>query len=1097
MRHPVRTRFLPCFVFALTLSLCVPDARAAEPARQGLPLEPTRKLEYVLDQGTWLSLTVSPDGSEIIFELLGDLFRMASSGGTAVPVTSGMAFDSQPAWSPDGEWIAFLSDRDGAENLWIAKPDGSDARKLSNETGMAELASPAWFPDGGAVIVSKAAEGVWVYELWMYHLKGGSGVQITKAMPKPDLPRSQRQNALGPVVSPDGRYVYFARRTGGFAYNAVFPLWQVARMDLVTGDEDVLTQAPGSGFAPRISPDGRFLAYGTRQDTETALRIRDLQTGEDRELAFPIQRDDQESRFTRDLLPGYSFTPDGAALLLAYDGRFQRISVADGTVTPIGFSARINLELGPALDFPYRVEEGPVKARLIQDPRISPDGGRLACSVLSYLYVTELEQPAPVRLETPGRGAYQPAWSPDGKWLAYVSWDGQLGHLWKIPGDGSSPAQQLSRVPGFYADPVWTPDGNRIVLLRGSADDRRVMPDEFSGSGLPLDLIWIPADGGEAVLIAPSRGLGRPHFSREPDRIYVYGVDFFPEKGGRGLVSLRFDGTDRRTHLKVLGKGLYANHEPVGAHDARISPDGRWALANVQNQLYLVAVPPPAIGPEINMNSPTVPARRLTRTGADYFEWADGGETISWAIGSTLFRLALADVSFEPAKPPVTAADDTTPTEPAPLPEAKARTTPLTFEFPRAQPQGTVVLRGARLITMRGQEIIEKGDVVIRDHRIHALGPQGSLQWPAEARVIDLTGKTVIPGLIDTHAHWLEIRRGVLDLQNWSFLANLAYGVTTGLDVQTMTNDMFAYQDLLETGLILGPRAYSTGPGIFSDNDFKSLEEAKGVIGRYRDHYRTRNLKSYIVGNRKQRQWVAQAARELEMMPTTEGGLDLKLDLTHALDGFTGNEHSLPIVPLFSDVVRFYADSRIAYTPTLLVNYGGPFAENNFYTREEVHDDAKLNRFTPPAVIDAKSRRLQWFRRDEYVYPRTAAHAAEILRAGGRVGVGAHGQLQGLGYHWEMWALAEGGMSPLEVLRCATLGGAEIIGLAQDLGSIEPGKLADLVVLDANPLDDIRHTNSVRYVVKNGEVFEGESLNRIWPSPQSLPPLWWWKTDVH
>jgi hypothetical protein len=229
-------------------------------------------------------------------------------------------------------------------------------------------------------------------------------------------------------------------------------------------------------------------------------------------------------------------------------------------------------------------------------------------------------------------------------------------------------------------------------------------------------------------------------------------------------------------------------------------------------------------------------------------------------------------------------------------------------------------------------------------------------------------------------------------------------------------------------------------------------------------------------------------------MPTTEGALDLKLDLTHAIDGFTGNEHSLPIVPLYKDVVEFIAQSGTAYTPTLIVNYGGPWAENFYYTTTEVHDDARLSRFTPHNLLDLKTKRRPWFRRDEYAYPQTAASAAKVIRAGGRVGIGSHGQLQGLGYHWELWSLAEGGLTPLEALRAATLHGAEIIGYAQDLGSLEPGKLADLIVLDRNPLEDIHNTNSVRYVMINGELFEAETLKQVWPVEKELAPLWWWNS---
>jgi hypothetical protein len=354
-------------------------------------------------------------------------------------------------------------------------------------------------------------------------------------------------------------------------------------------------------------------------------------------------------------------------------------------------------------------------------------------------------------------------------------------------------------------------------------------------------------------------------------------------------------------------------------------------------------------------------------------------------------------------------------------------------------------------------------------------------------------GKTITPGFIDTHAHWFEIRRGILDTQNWAFLANLAYGVTAGLDVQTGTNDMFAYQDLVDTGDILGQRAFSTGPGVFSDNNFQSEEEVKGVLTKYRKYYGTHNIKSYMVGNRKQRQYMVQAAKELEMMPTTEGALDLKLNLTHVIDGFHGNEHTLPVTPLYKDVVQMFAQSGISETPTLIVNYGGPFGENYWYEYSEVHDNAKLNHFTPHREIDEKTkRRLGWFRKDEYEFPKLAAQMAKLERAGGLVGVGSHGQLQGLGYHWEMWMLASGGMTPLEVLKCATLNGSKIVGRPEELGTIEPGKLADLVIFDKNPLDDIHNTNTIHWVVKNGEVFEGDTLNQVWPEQKKLEPLWFW-----
>lgn len=306
----------------------------------------------------------------------------------------------------------------------------------------------------------------------------------------------------------------------------------------------------------------------------------------------------------------------------------------------------------------------------------------------------------------------------------------------------------------------------------------------------------------------------------------------------------------------------------------------------------------------------------------------------------------------------------------------------------------------------------------------------------------------------------------------------------------------FAYQDLVDAGQMIGPRAFSTGPGIFSQNNFQSKEEAIGLMKRYRDHYRTRNLKSYIAGNRKQRNYIVQAAHELGMMPTTEGALDLKLDLTHAIDAFHGNEHNFPITPLYKDVVELVAQSGMTYTPTLLVTYGGPWGENYYFANEEVHDDPKVKRFVPDNIIQSKTRRVPWFRKDEYAFSKIAADAAKIIRAGGLVGVGGHGQLNGLGYHWELWSLHSGGMTEMEALRAATINGAKIIGVDADIGSIEVGKLADLVILNKNPLANIRNSNAIEYVMKNGVLYEGNSMNEVWPNTKELEPLWWWNDGI-
>ncbi len=1060
-----------CLMLA-ALAVSAAPARASETGAS-LPLEPERQLRFTTREGTWLSLDVTPDGETIVFELLGDLYRLESAGGTARAMTHGLPFDSQPVVSPDGERLAFVSDRSGNENLWVARADGSSSRQLSFLDDNTRFVSPAWAADGRSLFVSRYQADVNAFELWRYPFPEGPPVQLTKARPSPGTPADAKKSALGAVASPDGRFVYYATRTGSLYDEAEFPVWSIERLDLAGGDTEIVITHPGSALRPVLSPNGRTLVYGARFDGQTGLRTHDLATGTEEWLVWPVTRDSQEHVLTsRDVLPGYDFTPDGKALLLTIGGGIRRVDLDDGEVHDVPFTAEVSLDLGPSLRRDIPEETGPVRARLIQAPVQSPDGRQLAFSALARVYVMPLAGSVPRRLTDSVLPEFHPSWSPDGETVVYLTWRAESGgQLWIAPADGAGAPERLTDRPNAsYRHPVFTPDGKRVLALRADNRERLDKTMEF-GLLHEAELVEIDlASGQQRVVVSGTMG-GVPHFvTGDTGHVYLNFRD--------GLNRVALDGSGREAVASVRGPGWYFVEGSVPVDDLRISPDGEWLLAQIAQQLHLLAMPEPQGGdaPVIELSDPTVYHRKLTQVGADFFGWANGGRTVTWAVGSTFYR-----AGFE--LPPTAAAGEA----PGRIPLGPVESFAAVVERPRDLPRGTLLLRGATAITMDGDEILRDADILIRDNRIAAIGVRGDVDVPAGTPVRDLQGRYVVPGFIDTHLHWGTVRRDVLDVGHWSFPATLAWGVTSGLDVSSLSIDIFAYHDLIDAGMMLGPRAYSTGTALFSFNEFESSRQALQVLRRYRDHYRTRNLKMYRTGNRQVRQWVAQAAQRAGMMPTTEGALDTKLGLTMIMDGYAGLEHAIPAAPIYRDVVELLARSGTSYTATLVLPAAGPEPYDKFIIDTNPHADPKVRRFFPHAFIDARMTRRSWRAPQEYAYPLLAQGVAAVQRAGGLVGMGSHGNIVGLGYHWELQAHAAGGMTPHEILRAATIGSAATIGRAAFLGSLEAGKLADLLVLGENPLADIANTQTLELVMKNGRLYDADDLAELWPRERPGP----------
>jgi len=1021
------------------------------------------------DEATWVDVDVSPDGRMVAFNVLGDIYTMPIEGGTPTRIAEGLAWEVQPRFSPDGTRIAFTSDRGGGDNIWIMNADGSDKRQLTRED-FRLMHQPTWSPDGQFIAAKKhftTGRSLGTGEVWLYHVSGGSGVALV------ERPNPQHQKELGePIYAPDGSAIYYTRNvTSGpifeYAQDSNTDLFHIERYDLERGEVTTAVAGLGGAVRPTPSPDGTKIAFVRRENTRSKLYVKDLESGREYKIYDDLDQDVQETWAVTGVYPNMDWTPDSRSIVFWAGGKIRRVDADGSNARVIPFTIDDTRGVASAPHPVIPVEQASVEVTMPRFAEVSPDGRTVVFESLGRLYTMPAGGGTMRRLTDADDGMeLYPSWSRDGSRIAYVRWtDGELGEIRTIGANGRGDRAITNR-PGHYSRPVFSPDGSTIVFERGSGG-YLTAPEYSDDPGV----YRMPASGGSQTLV--SRSMRDPHFGASSDRIFMTGS----AGGAQQLVSTDLNGEAMRVHAKG---DLVTGY--------RVSPTGRFFAFTENYDAFAMPLMPGGQAVSISAGAKALPVVELSDSAADFVHWSSGGDRVHWSLGPTLYTASLAQLF--PSAPPAEG-DNRVAYQPPQTGVSMLRTERA------ALATGSLAITGAKVVTMAGEDggIIEDATILIQDGRIAAVGPTAAMTYPAGTPTIDARGKTILPGFIDAHAHGAYGDGELVPEQNWNLLQTLALGTTTIHDPSSNTT-FFVAEDMQRTGRIVGPRMFSTGriiygaraPGAYAQID--TLADALDHVRRLKAEGAP-SVKNYNQPRRDQRQMVVEAARRENMLVVAEGGSLFGMDLNLIADGNSTLEHNIPVMTIYDDVLQFFGQSNTNYTPTLVVGYGGLAGDPYWRQATDVFAQPLLQAHTPPAILRAGNARRTTAPEGDFIDDDVAREAKKIADAGVLVSIGAHGQQAGIGTHWEIWSFVRGGMTPLEALQAATIVPAKSLGMDREIGSLEPGKLADLVIVDGDPLADIRNTERVETVVIGGRAYDAATMNETVTGDSERAPYWW------
>ncbi len=1034
-----------------------------------------KNIEFQFSELSWSSVDVAPDGEQLVFSALGNLYSLPTTGGRAQLLHGGPAMSLMPRFSPDGESIAFVSNSNGGNfDLWQINSQGGSAELIVDSDH--HVLYPQWSADGQSIVaflsnlghgISSDRDSIGLSSLVL----GDEDLQWQKLAE----PRSG-YIGLSPSISESGR-IFFLGVEGILSLDAASKEL-VLEVDQAAYDAILL--------APKVSRDGRMLAFFRGNRDRLDLVVRNLTDSEESVFSLGNQIThisgssllDKFRQFRRPygwmMVPDYSFGPDNNSIYLVFDGRLLKFDLTSSVVSNIAFTASFSEDLP---DLASR-ESNAADPRLAVAPPLRPTHGMTKTSVvydaMGRIWADNLNGTSTVLLRAgqANQRLSSPIMSPELDRIAYVGWHDtnggtlSVGTLKTAVFDRHVVVDKDRRFWGLS----WSPDGSSIAMASRGVDryGRFLRTD-----GGRISLIDVQSGEETSLYVSKSESVvssqsSQPvFFSRDGKRIYFVSRNF---QGQSTLKSIVLDSGEIKELFRINSDLL---------DYLALSPDTRRIALVFGGVLWVADLSElAAFGKPISRsNLPTLASANSSKSlvayafwsGPDYLFSVSGPELRLWNLETNRTRLVSRSVGAS---------------------------------YDRAIAKGRIAFLGVQIISMHQYAPTVDGAIIVEGARIRHV--EATAKQPCAERAIDLTGKFVVPALIDSHGHPNSNNFPEhLNSQNAAYLGHLAFGVTTVYAASDGLADTFDNAHTVAAGRMLGPRVLPSGGPIMSrpfDNSpghffLDSDLEADRIVSLMQS-YGSAMLKSYAIPFRDLRARLLSSARRSGMRVTTHFTSEPWAPLEQAMEGHSALEHPIG-VPLFNDWARLIAARNTIVTPTLTSTAGVGIAQRTMLEDEHTYDSLRKRQFEPPGVSGAFVFRGNQYRhsrgrlKNDPIARRMLKNVAILVDHGVRVTASGHGELPGLDLHLELASFVEGGISEYDALRAATINGAQKFGLQDELGSIEVGKLADFLVLRCDPLENIRCTADIEYVVKNGFVWHADSMTQMWPEYKPLPKPWW------